>query len=159
MLNSACLEALPRSQRSEVFNSDRFLDPLRRSKSRTFPKRLVASKTQSLLASPASQRKRTARCISLSLKALCHLVLCFTAIPQLFYYPILRSLSSCTVNAVLEAARANNSPVMIQVSNGGGTYMLGKGVKCGQEGAAAGSIGKLHKSHPLMLVPVVENEH
>ena len=37
--------------------------------------------------------------------------------------------SSCTANACLEAASKNNSPIIIQVSNGGGSYLCGKGVK------------------------------
>ena len=41
----------------------------------------------------------------------------------------LSSYSSSTANAVLEAARKAKAPVMIQVSNGGGSFLLGKGVK------------------------------
>ena len=48
-------------------------------------------------------------------------------------------LSSSTANAVLEAARKAKSPVIIQVSNGGGSYLLGKGVK-NVDAAAAGSV-------------------
>merc|ERR1712071_586049 len=47
--------------------------------------------------------------------------------------------SSSICNAVLEAAKKNNSPVMIQVSNGGGAFMAGKSVK-DPTAAAAGSV-------------------
>jgi fructose-bisphosphate aldolase class II len=43
--------------------------------------------------------------------------------------PAVNCTSSSTCNAVLEAAKVSNSPVMIQVSNGGGAFLAGKGVK------------------------------
>jgi len=43
--------------------------------------------------------------------------------------PAFNCTSSSTANAVLEAGRKNNAPVMIQVSNGGGAFMAGKGLK------------------------------
>jgi len=45
--------------------------------------------------------------------------------------PAVNCTSSSSVNAVLEAAKKNNSPVMIQVSNGGGAFYVGKGIKGG----------------------------
>jgi len=42
--------------------------------------------------------------------------------------PAVNCTSSSTANACLEAAAKNNSPVMIQVSNGGGTFLAGKGM-------------------------------
>ena len=56
-----------------------------------------------------------------------------------FYTYNFCSLSSSTANAVMEAARKAKSPVIIQVSNGGGSFLLGKGVK-DANGAAAGSV-------------------
>ncbi|GMH88799.1 hypothetical protein TL16_g11262, partial [Triparma laevis f. inornata] len=53
--------------------------------------------------------------------------------------PAVNCTSSCTVNAVLEAASKSKSPIMIQVSNGGGTYYLGKGIK-DPNASAAGSV-------------------
>ena len=47
--------------------------------------------------------------------------------------------SSSTANAVLEAARKAKSPIMIQVSNGGGEFLVGKGVKFA-DAATAGSV-------------------
>jgi fructose-bisphosphate aldolase class II len=53
--------------------------------------------------------------------------------------PAVNCTSSSTVNATLEAARKAKCPIIIQVSNGGGQFALGKGVKdC--NAAAAGSI-------------------
>jgi len=45
--------------------------------------------------------------------------------------PAFNCTSSSTANAVLEAARKSNSPVFIQASNGGGKFLAGKGLKCG----------------------------
>jgi fructose-bisphosphate aldolase class II len=50
--------------------------------------------------------------------------------------PAVNCTSSSTANAVLEAARTAKSPVMIQVSNGGGAFMVGKSIG----DAAAGSV-------------------
>jgi fructose-bisphosphate aldolase class II len=47
--------------------------------------------------------------------------------------------SSSTCNAVLEAAKVNNSPVMIQVSNGGGKFYAGK-ANSDPNAAAIGSV-------------------
>ena len=47
--------------------------------------------------------------------------------------------SSSTINACLEAAKKYNSPVMIQVSNGGGAFMVGKAIK-EANAAVAGSV-------------------
>ena len=52
-------------------------------------------------------------------------------VPLLFfhYFHYITNVSSSTCNATLEAAKKNNSPVMIQVSNGGGAFYVGKSVK------------------------------
>ena len=47
--------------------------------------------------------------------------------------------SSTTAKAVLEAAKKNNSPVMIQASNGGGAFVAGKGIG-NIDAAAIGSV-------------------
>ena len=47
--------------------------------------------------------------------------------------------SSSSINACLEAAKKYNSPVMIQVSNGGGAFMVGKAIK-EANAAVAGSV-------------------
>eukprot|EP00537_Pseudo-nitzschia_pungens_P008221 CAMPEP_0172362590 /NCGR_PEP_ID=MMETSP1060-20121228/6179_1 /TAXON_ID=37318 /ORGANISM="Pseudo-nitzschia pungens, Strain cf. cingulata" /LENGTH=375 /DNA_ID=CAMNT_0013085135 /DNA_START=501 /DNA_END=1628 /DNA_ORIENTATION=- len=56
-----------------------------------------------------------------------------------FALPAVNCTSSSVANAALEAARKAKSPVIIQCSNGGGAFALGKGVKCA-DAAAAGSI-------------------
>jgi fructose-bisphosphate aldolase class II len=53
--------------------------------------------------------------------------------------PAVNCTSSSSANAVLEAARKAKCPVIIQVSNGGGTFMCGKGIK-DPNGSAAGSV-------------------
>lgn len=53
--------------------------------------------------------------------------------------PAVNCTSSSTCNAALEAAKKNNSPVMIQVSNGGGKFFVGKDIK-DPNAAAAGSV-------------------
>ncbi|CAB9508184.1 Fructose-bisphosphate aldolase class 2 [Seminavis robusta] len=53
--------------------------------------------------------------------------------------PAVNCTSSSTANAVLEAARKSKSPVIIQVSNGGGAFLAGKGIKFA-DAAAAGSV-------------------
>jgi len=53
--------------------------------------------------------------------------------------PAVNCTSSSSANACLEAAAKNNSPIMIQVSNGGGKFMVGKSVT-EANGAAAGSV-------------------
>ena len=47
--------------------------------------------------------------------------------------------SSSTVNAALEAARKAKSPIIIQVSNGGGQFVVGKSIK-DANAAVAGSV-------------------
>jgi len=71
--------------------------------------------------------------------------------------PAFNCTSSSTCNAALEAAKKANSPVMIQVSNGGGLFYAGKSVK-DPNAAAAGSVAMaLHVRAvaPYYGVPVV----
>eukprot|EP00543_Licmophora_paradoxa_P009119 CAMPEP_0202447658 /NCGR_PEP_ID=MMETSP1360-20130828/6423_1 /ASSEMBLY_ACC=CAM_ASM_000848 /TAXON_ID=515479 /ORGANISM="Licmophora paradoxa, Strain CCMP2313" /LENGTH=396 /DNA_ID=CAMNT_0049064853 /DNA_START=47 /DNA_END=1237 /DNA_ORIENTATION=+ len=53
--------------------------------------------------------------------------------------PAVNCTSSSTANSVMEAARKAGCPVIIQVSNGGGAYMCGKGLKT-SESATIGSV-------------------
>lgn len=53
--------------------------------------------------------------------------------------PAFNCTSSSTANCVMEAAMKANSPVMIQASNGGGSFYAGKGIKDKNQ-AAAGSV-------------------
>ncbi|HMY83287.1 MAG TPA: class II fructose-bisphosphate aldolase [Saprospiraceae bacterium] len=61
-----------------------------------------------------------------------------------FAYPAVNVIGSSSINAVLETAKAVNSPVIIQFSNGGAAFNAGKGLKNENErsailGAIAGS--------------------
>lgn len=53
--------------------------------------------------------------------------------------PAVNCTSSSSANAVLEAARKAKSPVMIQVSNGGGAFLCGKGIKH-KDSSVAGAV-------------------
>ncbi|MEP0984259.1 class II fructose-bisphosphate aldolase [Ekhidna sp.] len=67
-----------------------------------------------------------------------------------FALPAVNVTSSSTVNAVLEAARDVNSPVMIQFSNGGAAFTAGKGLSNdGQAAAIAGGVAGAHHVHQL----------
>ncbi|MEO9485580.1 MAG: class II fructose-bisphosphate aldolase [Ekhidna sp.] len=67
-----------------------------------------------------------------------------------FALPAVNVTSSSTVNAVLEAARDINSPVMIQFSNGGAAFMAGKGLSNdGQAAAIAGGVSGAHHVHQM----------
>ncbi len=76
-----------------------------------------------------------------------------------FALPAVNVVGTNSINAVLETARAVNSPVIIQFSNGGGSFYAGKSLSNdGQKAAIAGSIsGALHVHHMAEMygVPVV----
>ncbi len=63
-----------------------------------------------------------------------------------FALPAVNVTGTDTVNGVLEAAKAVNSPVIVQFSNGGGQFYAGKSLPNGsQEASIAGSIsGAMH---------------
>lgn len=62
-----------------------------------------------------------------------------------FAMPAVNVIGTNSINAVLETAREVNSPVVIQFSNGGGSFFAGKGLSNeGQKAAAAGSIAGAH---------------
>lgn len=62
-----------------------------------------------------------------------------------FALPAVNVTGTNSVNAVLETAKAVNSPVIIQFSNGGGQFFAGKSLKLSNEkGAALGSISGAH---------------
>jgi len=88
-------------------------------------------------------------------------------LPSLFQYakanafalPAVNVTGTNTVNAVLETAKAVNSPVMIQFSNGGAQFFAGKSVPNGDQRASiAGAISgakHVHEMAALYDVPVV----
>ncbi|HOX77548.1 MAG TPA: class II fructose-bisphosphate aldolase [Bacteroidales bacterium] len=63
-----------------------------------------------------------------------------------FALPAVNVVSTDSVNAVMEAAKVVNSPVIIQFSNGGAAFYAGKGLSNeGEKAAIAGSVtGALH---------------
>ena len=63
-----------------------------------------------------------------------------------FALPAVNVVGSNTINAVMETAKEVNSPVIIQFSNGGGTFMAGKSIdNTDQKAAIAGSLsGAMH---------------
>jgi fructose-bisphosphate aldolase, class II len=73
-----------------------------------------------------------------------------------FALPAVNVVSTGSVNAVMEAARVVNSPVIIQFSNGGAQFYAGKGA--GSEGAVLGAISGAKHIHLLAEaygIPVV----
>jgi len=76
-----------------------------------------------------------------------------------FAIPAVNVVGTNSVNAVLEAAREVNSPVIVQFSNGGGLFYAGKTLaNDGQKAAIAGSVsGAMHIHHVAKLygVPVI----
>jgi len=76
-----------------------------------------------------------------------------------FAIPAVNVVGSNSVNAVMEAARAVNSPVIIQFSNGGGVFYAGKSLKNEHEQIAIrGSIAgakHIHEIASLYGVPVI----
>lgn len=74
-----------------------------------------------------------------------------------FAIPAVNVVSTSSINAVLEAAKKVNSPVIVQFSNGGGSFYGGKGLPS-EEAAILGSISGAHHVHTVAKaygVPVV----
>jgi len=74
-----------------------------------------------------------------------------------FALPAVNVVSTSSINAVLEAAKKVNSPVIVQFSNGGGIYYAGKGLPSA-EAAVLGSISGAKHVHTVARaygVPVV----
>ncbi|WPU63684.1 class II fructose-bisphosphate aldolase [Peredibacter starrii] len=76
-----------------------------------------------------------------------------------FALPAVNVVGTNSVNAVLETAKAVNSPVIIQFSNGGGQFYAGKSLKLDNDRAAAlGAISGAHHIHMMAEaygVPVI----
>ncbi|ADV20678.1 fructose-bisphosphate aldolase 1 [Cryptococcus gattii Ru294] len=76
-----------------------------------------------------------------------------------FAIPAINVTSSSVVNACLEAARDINSPIILQVSQGGAAFFAGKGLKNdNQEASIAGAVAAAHfirSVAPHYGVPVV----
>jgi len=78
---------------------------------------------------------------------------------NLFALPAVNVVGSDSINGVLEAAAAVNSPVIIQFSNGGAAFTGGKGLKLeGQQAAILGAIAGAKHVHTMAAaygVPVI----
>lgn len=76
-----------------------------------------------------------------------------------FAMPAVNVVGTDSINGILEAAKAVNSPVMIQLSNGGAAFYAGKGLKLdGQEAQILGAVSAAKHVHTLAEaygVPVV----
>jgi len=76
-----------------------------------------------------------------------------------FALPAVNVVGSNSINAVLEAAKAVNSPVIIQFSNGGSSFVAGKGLKLdGHRAAVLGAVAGAEHVHRLAEaygVPVI----
>tara|TARA_Y100000739_G_scaffold211908_1_gene203605 strand:- start:2985 stop:4052 length:1068 start_codon:yes stop_codon:yes gene_type:complete len=76
-----------------------------------------------------------------------------------FALPAVNVIGSSSINGVLETAKELNSPVIIQFSNGGGSFNSGKGLNNEkQKSAIAGSIAGAHHVHTMAKaygVPVI----
>ncbi|MEL4456904.1 class II fructose-bisphosphate aldolase [Lutimonas vermicola] len=76
-----------------------------------------------------------------------------------FALPAANVISSSTINAVLEAAKELNAPVIVQFSNGGAHFNAGKGLSNeGQKAAIAGGIAGAKHVHVMAKaydVPVI----
>ena len=76
-----------------------------------------------------------------------------------FALPAVNVVGSDSLNAVMEAAKAVNSPVIIQFSNGGGVFYAGKALKNENEriairGSSAGA-QHIHEIAELYGIPVI----
>lgn len=67
-----------------------------------------------------------------------------------FAIPAVNVVGSSSVNAVMEAAKIANAPVMIQFSNGGAAFNAGKGLKMeGHQAAVLGAVAGAKHIHEL----------
>ncbi|OMH78956.1 Fructose-bisphosphate aldolase 1 [Zancudomyces culisetae] len=81
-----------------------------------------------------------------------------------FAIPAINCTSSSTINAVLEAAKASNSPIIIQFSHGGASFYAGKGVKNDQHqasitGAVAGALHIRAVASQYGVPVVIHSDH
>jgi len=76
-----------------------------------------------------------------------------------FAMPAVNVVGTDSINAILEAAKVVNSPVMIQLSNGGAAFFAGKGLKLdGQEAQILGAVSAAKHVHTIAEaygVPVI----
>ncbi|QZT37019.1 class II fructose-bisphosphate aldolase [Halosquirtibacter xylanolyticus] len=67
-----------------------------------------------------------------------------------FALPAVNVVGTDSVNAVIESAKVANSPVIVQLSNGGAAFFAGKGLKLeGQQAQILGGIAAAHHVHTV----------
>jgi len=66
-----------------------------------------------------------------------------------FALPAVNVVGSHTINAVLEAAAAVNSPVIVQLSNGGAIFYAGKGIKDAFKASVIGAVSAAKHIHTV----------
>ncbi len=81
-----------------------------------------------------------------------------------FAIPAVNVVGSDSINAVMEAAKTVNSPVIIQFSNGGAAFNAGKGLKLeGHNAAVLGAISGAQHIHTLAeaygVVVILHTDH
>lgn len=81
-----------------------------------------------------------------------------------FALPAVNVVGTDSINAVMEAARKVNSPVIIQLSNGGASFWAGKGLSNeGERAAIAGAVIAAHHVHRLSelygVVVILHTDH
>lgn len=76
-----------------------------------------------------------------------------------YAFPAVNTIGTNSINATLEAAAKVNSPVIVQLSNGGASFFLGKGAKLeGQEASIEGAVAAakyVHAVAEIYGVPVM----
>ena len=76
-----------------------------------------------------------------------------------FAMPAVNVVGTDSINGILEAAKLVNSPVMIQLSNGGAAFYAGKGMKLdGQQAQVLGAVSAAKHVHTVAEaygIPVV----
>lgn len=65
-----------------------------------------------------------------------------------FAFPSVNCVGTDSINAVIEAGAKAKSPVMVQFSNGGASFIAGKGIKVDRpQGAAIQVLSLVHYTH------------
>ena len=75
-----------------------------------------------------------------------------------FALPAVNVVGTDSINAVLEAGKIVNSPVIAQFSNGGGQFFAGKGIADSMKASVIGSISgayHIHRVAELYEIPVI----
>ena len=74
-----------------------------------------------------------------------------------FAIPVVNVVGTNTINGVMEAAKVVNSPVIIQLSNGGAAFYAGKAVS--SEGHKNGILGGVSAAYHIHLLEKFTNQY